>query len=149
MILKLNQNEQIKEPEVQITYAQMNEEVERVATFVRTLGTTIRCKSDGKETYIPAADIYYFESVDKKSFVYCEKDVYQTELRLYELEEQLGSKGFARINKACILNLAFLDSIRPLPSSRLEATLKNDEKLFVSRKYLGEIKSILQRRSGL
>ena len=149
MILKLNQNGQIKEAEVMITYAQMNDEVQKVASFVRTVGTTIRCKSDGKEMYIAAADIYYFESVDKKSFVYGEKDVYQTELRLYELEEQLGSIGFVRINKACILNLEVLHSIRPLPSSRLEATLKNGEKLFVSRKYLGAIKSILQRGSEL
>lgn len=52
--------------------------------------------------------------------------------------------GFVQISKSCILNINVLDFVRPLLNSRMEATLKNGERLNVSRKYLVNIKSKLQ-----
>ena len=91
-----------------------------------------------------ASDIYYIESVDKKTFLYCEKEVYRTEFRLYQLMDMLSGLGFVQISKSYILNINTLDSIKPLLNKRMEATLKNGERLHVSRKYLTNIKHELQ-----
>lgn len=149
LLLKLIHNEKTDEQEVDIRYAHMTSEIERVASFIRNMNVSVKCRTEDGECYISAADIYYVESVDKKSFVYCREKVYQTDYRLYELEEELRGNGFVRISKSCILNIEVLQAIRPLLNSRLEASLLNGEKVFISRKYLSEVKNILQRRQGL
>ncbi len=88
-------------------------------------------------------DIYYIESVDKKTFVYLENAVYRTDFRLYQLKDKLRAYGFVQISKSCILNINTLESIRPLFNSRMEATLKNGEKVNINRNYLNGVKNAL------
>ena len=144
MIIKLEQDSLIDDTEILIKYATMNKDVERIIALLQSLETRIKCNLDGNEKLVNASDIYYFESVDKMTFAYCERCVFRTELRLYQLAEDLAHLGFVQINKACILNINILDSIKPIFNSRMEATLKNGERLHVSRKYLETIKHALQ-----
>ena len=145
MLIKLEKNRSYKELEVLIKYSTMNEEVERLIALIRSAEIKVRCKCDGQEKYLNASDIYYIESVDKKTFVYGEEKVYQTDYRLHEIEDRLQNAGFVRISKSCLLNIHILDSIRPLLNSRLEATLQNGERVYVTRKYLRTIKDMLER----
>jgi len=85
-------------------------------------------------------DIYYIETVDSKTFLYCEKDVYESKQKLYELEETLISGDFLRISKSVIVNLSKIKSLSPALSGRLEAVLQNSEVVIVSRQYVGELK---------
>ena len=144
MIVKMEQDLSMEEVEINIKYATMTKDVERIVTMLKSATTRIKCSYDNGEKLVSVSDIYYFESVDKKTFVYCEKDVYRTELRLYQIAEDYAHLGFMQISKSCILNINALDSITPLPSSRMEATLKNTERVYVTRKYLGNIKRALQ-----
>ena len=116
------------------------------AVFMRLVAFRKRlpCNKEKKEIWVAVADIYYIESVDKHSFVYCEDEVYETELRLYQLEEELLAAGFVRISKSCLVNIRVLQSIKPLLNSRLEATLINGEKLTVTRKYIHVIRTALE-----
>lgn len=143
MIVKLEQDLSRKELEVLIKYASMNKDVERITTLLQSVDTRIKCNLDGSEKLVNVADIYYIESVDKKTFVYGEKSVYRTESRLYQLAEELAHLGFVQISKSCILNINILDSIKTLVNSRMEATLINGERLYVTRKYLDNIKQAL------
>ena len=43
---------------------------------------------NGRMTMIEPKDIFYFESVDNKTFIYCEKQVYESKMKLYEIENQ-------------------------------------------------------------
>lgn len=144
MLLKLEQDTARKEIEVSIKFAEMNQDVRKLISLIRSADTQIRCTADGKEKLLNASDVYYIESVDKRTFIYCESKVYRTDLRLYQLSETLSPVGFVQISKSCILNINVLDFVRPLLNSRMEATLKNGERLNVSRKYLANIKSKLQ-----
>jgi Response regulator of the LytR/AlgR family len=144
MIIKLEQDLSKNDIEIRIRYATMSKEVERINTILLSADTRIKCKLDNSDKFVNASDIYYFESVDKRTFVYCERSVYRTESRLYQLAEDLIQLGFVQINKACILNINVLDSIKPLLNSRMEATLKNGERLYITRKYLDNIKQALQ-----
>jgi DNA-binding LytR/AlgR family response regulator len=145
MIIKLEQDLSRKDIEILIKYAaEKNKDVERIVILLQSADTRIKCSLDNSEKLINASDIYYIESVDKKTFVYCIDNVFRTELRLYQLAEELADAGFIQINKSCILNINVLDSIKPLFNSRMEATLKNGERLYVTRKYLDSIKQALQ-----
>lgn len=144
MILKTEEDLSCKDIEVLIRYAEMNDHVEQIISRLKSLNTRIKCSHDGNEYFINACDIYYLESVDKRSFVYLEKAIYQTEFRLYQLAEQLKHLGFVQISKSCVLNVNMLEYIRPLMNSRMEATLKNGERLYITRKYLSAVKQSLQ-----
>ena len=144
MIVKLEQDLSVREIEVHIKYAKMTNDVERISTLLKSATTRIKCSYDKGEILVNISDIYYFESVDKMTFVYCEKEVYRTELRLYQIAENYAHLDFMQISKSCILNINALNSITPLPSSRMEATIKNNERVYVTRKYLGNIKRALQ-----
>lgn len=146
MIVRLEQNLTQEEIEVLIRYAKMNNSVKRLVSLVESFDTTVKCNTDSEDILVNTSDIYYIESVDKRSFVYCDKEVYRTELRLYQLMEQLSDWGFIQVSKSCIVNLNMLSSIRPLLNSRLEATLKNGERVNVTRKYISGIRSKLQER---
>jgi DNA-binding LytR/AlgR family response regulator len=80
--------------------------------------------------------------------VYCESEVYQSGLRLIELEEVLSHAGFVRVSKSAILNVEKLRGVKNLANSKLEALLVNDERICVSRKYLKDIREVLLRRNG-
>jgi len=144
MIVKLLQDHTVEEMEVVIKYSTMNEEVSNIANMLQSAEARIKCHLDGIEKYVRVSDIYYFESVDKMTFVYCEKDVCRTEYRLYQLVDDFAHLGFVQISKSCVLNINVLDSLKALSNSRMEAILKNNESVHVTRKYLANIKKALQ-----
>ncbi len=135
------------ETEVLVKYAELNKDVERITELLNSVETRIKCEADGVVRLVGASDIFYIESVDKMTFVYCEQRVYRTDARIYQLAEELGTAGFVQISKSCLLNINVLESIKPLPSSRMEATLTNGERLHVTRKYLDNIKRELRKEA--
>ena len=94
---------------------------------------------DGKTVLLEISFIYYIESVDKRTFVYTKENCYESKLRLYELEESLGSY-FLRISKSMIANLKKIKSVKSDLSGRMEASMLNGEKIVISRSYVKEIK---------
>lgn len=148
MRLILRERQDLEHPEVIIEYRELTDGVKRVSAFVRSVDQSISCKREGKEFSIPLSDVFYIESVDKKTFVYGETEVYQTRLRLAELEKMLSHAGFVRVSKSVILNIEKLRGVKNLANSRLEAFLSNNERICVSRKYLKEIRAVLLRRNA-
>ena len=112
--------------------------------MLKSVDIQIKCNDNGIERMINISDIYYIESVDKQTFVYLEKEVYHTDLRLYQLIEQLKKYRFVQISKSCILNIYYMDSIKPIFNSRMEATLKNSERVYINRNYLNDVKRALK-----
>lgn len=147
MIVKFEENLTLKELEVLIRYATMDETVQKLETLLHSVDKTIRCSLKGRELWLPASDIYYIESVDKHTFVYSQHNVYHSNLRLYQLLEQLADAGFVQVSKSCLINLNVLESIKPLLNSRLEATLSSGDRINVTRKYIPSIRKALERRS--
>ena len=147
MRLLLCERQDLEEPEVTIAYHEMTESVKRVSDYVRYVDQTILCKKDNEEIAVLINDIFYLESVDKKVFVYCEKEVFRSNYKLYELEEMLSQAGFVRVSKSVLLNIEKLMGLKTLVNSKLEARLSNGESICVTRKYLKDIKSELLRRN--
>lgn len=144
MILKIEQDLACDDVEVSIRYANMNKNVQRMIDLLQAFDMKIKCSDNGIERFVNASDILYAESVDKKTFLYLENHVYRTEFRLYQLAKDLAQFGFVQVSKSCILNINALESVKPLMNSRMEATLKNGEKIYINRKYLSDIKRALK-----
>lgn len=149
MKIKKQQDPSCPEIEITLRYANEDGKVKRIVSFLRSVEMQIKCDIDNTEKMIGVADIFYIESVDKKTFVYLEKSVYHTDHRLYQLMDDLREYGFVQISKSCILNINVLDSIKPLFNSRMEALLKNGEKVYINRGYLSQVKEALRGGEGL
>ncbi len=97
-----------------------------------------------KEIYrLPVKEIFYFETVDNKSFFYSKDRVYETKLKLYEFEELCRGTAFFRASKSVVLNADRIRCVKPALSGRFEATLENGEKVVVSRQYVADLKKAL------
>ncbi|MCM1145623.1 MAG: LytTR family transcriptional regulator DNA-binding domain-containing protein, partial [Lachnoclostridium sp.] len=92
---------------------------------------------------LPPSEIYYFDAVDNRVYAYTQKEVYETKLKLYELEERLRHTDFFRASKSTIINLSKVQNFSPGFNGRFEVCLKNEEKLIVSRQYVPVLKEKL------
>jgi len=88
-------------------------------------------------------DVYYFESVDNKVFIYCKNKIYESKQKLYELEQLCESRRFFRCSKSTILNIEKIALIHPSFSGRFEAIMDNKETVIISRQYVPQLKSKL------
>lgn len=84
--------------------------------------------------------IYYIESIQEVQHIHTEKQVYTTKQRLYSLEEELP-ESFVRISKSVILNMEKVKEYRPVMGGMMTAEFPNGEIVYISRKYLKEIRS--------
>jgi len=144
MVLRLEQNTAQNDIEIVITYPVKNKIVERIVSLIKSVDAQIECYSDDIVKLVNVSDIYYIESIDKKTLVFCEKGSYQIKKRLYQVYDELADNGFVQISKYCIMNMNKLEEIKPLANSHLEAVLSNGKCLYVTRKYLANIKRHLQ-----
>ena len=141
--LTIREDPNINETEVSVVCPKMTAEVEEIVANIGLIGQTFAGKKEGATFFIPASDIFYFESVDGNTFFYTEGETYEATARLYKIEESLQNLKFARVSKTVIANLRKMRCIMPAQNSRLVATLINDEKIVVSRQYVSEIKKKL------
>ncbi|KMT22379.1 LytTR family DNA-binding domain-containing protein [Clostridium cylindrosporum] len=140
MKLIIDQSLENKELEITIKCNLIDPKLEKLISQIRLYFFSIVGRKDGESFPIQLEDVYYFESIDDKTFTYCEKTVYECDLKLYELENQLGDTSFIRISKSCILNTLKLKSVKALLNGKMEASLLNGEKQIINRHYVKAIK---------
>lgn len=93
---------------------------------------------------VPVRDIVWGEVVDEKVFIYTASEMYQTTLGLGMLESRWERLGLFRCAKSTLVNLNAIQALRSLGGNRIEATLKNGEKIVVSRRYAPLLRERIQ-----
>lgn len=145
MRIMLEQDPAYGETEVIIHCAQADEDVLRLVAMLRVHQKKLVGILDGERHLLDVKDVLYIDTVDKKTFLYTDKAVYQSALRLYELEEALGELDFFRAGRSAICNFRRVKSVRPELGRRFLVTMDNGEQIWVSRQYAGELKDKLQQ----
>jgi len=133
--IHINEDPTLDQTEITIDCNRISPEIEKLISMLRIMDLKLTGRKDDQTYILDAAKVYYIDTVDKKTFFYTKTDVYETDLKLYELEEQLASLDFVRINKSCIINFAQIHSIKADLDGKLMVTLCNHEKVIVSRQY--------------
>ncbi len=132
-----------EEDEIIIRCKQMDEHILKLVYALKAGQEKITATKGTDIVQVVPKEIYYFEAVDNKVFLYLDKEVYETKLKLYELEERFQDTDFLRVSKSVILNLSKVKSLSPAFNGRFEATMKNGEKLIISRQYVPVLKEKL------
>jgi DNA-binding LytR/AlgR family response regulator len=144
MKLKLNEDRSLKEAVIDITFNMFDRHIQKIVDTINLGNVKLEGVLKDKHYFLVSYDVCYLESVDGRSFIYTESDVYESKEKLYELEEKLKGTSFVKINKQTLLNMDYLESVAPMSNYRLEATLKNKEKVIISRHYMKEVKDYLK-----
>ncbi len=137
----------VKETEVVISCRMVDESILRLRDYILGFGSKIRAKSESGIEHISVSDAYYFETVDNRTFLYTQNDVFEVSMRLYELEEILDGRDFFRISRTQLMNINHAVRFKPEINRTITVTMENGEKISISRKYSAEIKKILKESS--
>ena len=143
MKIQISEREEQEELEVIINCRKANEQVMKMVTMMHVYDSKITGIKNGETYILDAAKILYIDTVDKKTFFYTKGDIYETPLKLYELEERLAGCDFFRASKSSIVNFNQIHSLRPDFGGRMLLMMNNGEKLYVSRQYVSVIKEKL------
>ena len=106
----------------------------------QTANTELTGYLDDKIVRLDYQDVYYFEANENRVFAYYQSEVYEVKYKLYELEELFSPMDFVRCSKSMIVNMEKIEYLSPLFSGKLEAHLKNGEKVVISRQYVHSLK---------
>lgn len=145
MKITLNQDPSYRETEVIIHCAQADEDILRLVAMLRVYQKKLVGILDGERHLLDVKDVLYIDTADKRTFLYTQQVVYQSALRLYELEDALKELDFFRAGRSTILNFRRVKSVRPELGRRWLVTMDNGEQIWVSRQYAGELKDKLQQ----
>jgi len=95
-----------------------------------------------KVSLLPTSDVLYIETVDSKTYVYTEDEVYLNKLKLSEIEKLLDKGEFFRVSKQTLINLQKVENISPAGGGRFKAQLFNGEDIVISRQFVPKLKEI-------
>ncbi len=138
MKVRLEIEEALEEDYVVIHCKRLNEQIMQVQNILADIGSqykTILLHRENKEYYLPLDKILFFETENKEVRVHTKTEIYDTEYKLYELEELLPGY-FMRISKSTIVNLKQVYSIsRNITASSLVEFANCHKQVYVSRNY--------------
>ncbi len=132
------------EDELILNYVESNEEVDRILAFMRQKGRRLLGWREKEQVVIRPEEILYIETVDNRTFVYTEQEVYKVNYSLSQLEELLGEKKFFRCSKSMIMNINRVVSLKSLSSNRIDAVMRNGEHIMISRTYASDFRRRLR-----
>lgn len=135
----------LEEPEITIKCDEYNSQIEDIVKFLESVKVTLIGKKDGESYVIDLQDVYYFESVENRTFAYVEKDVYEVNHRLYEIAEMYKNSSFIQASRTIVVNINYIKKINTLVNGRILASLENGERMIITRVYAQDFKRKLIR----
>lgn len=132
-----------QEEEIIIRCHEEDEEIRGMVHRLQTDTLVLLGYQNERVHRIKLRDIYYFEAVDGKVFIYCRSSMYEVKQKLYELEALCSRLSCFRASKSTVLNIAKISMVRPAFSGRFEAVLDNGEHVVISRQYVPILKNML------
>ncbi len=132
-----------EEDEIIIRCKQVDDRLLKTIYSLKACHDKITVSKGEKISQLSPSEIFYFDTVDNRVYAYTQQDVYETKLKLYELEVRLAHTDFFRASKSTIINLSKVKNFSPSFHGRFEVCLKNGENLVVSRQYVPGLKEKL------
>ena len=143
MKITININADVKDTDVVINCNQLSPEIERILATLRILNQQLMVTKENETYILDVSEIIYVEAIERKTFVYTQNEIYESKLKLYEMEEKLIQCGFFRVSKSCLVQLKYIKSLKNDVDRIIRLTLKSGEQIMVSRQYADEMKKRL------
>lgn len=148
MKLIKTREENIEENYLELHYDKMDEETNAVLERLRGTLRYIDGTCDEKKVTVAITDIYYIDTVDRKTFAYTKDMCVEIKEALRDFIEDYSDAGFARISKSSVVNIYKIKKLQGDLNMRVIIFLKNDEKLIMNRSYKREFYERLDKLQG-
>lgn len=140
--LRMFQTEKSEE-RIDLYYSEMTPAIKQIISIVKDEKPTLYGTYNEEKVLLDSKEIFYFDTVDRRTFAYTSVQVFQVAKTLTALEEELRAFGFVRINKSNLVNIYMISRIKSEPNMKISAVLKNGEKLQINRGYKREFEDYL------
>lgn len=131
-------------PQVLIQCNENNQEVQEIVHLLESKDRKLIGSLDHEEHVLDPKDVLYAESVDGVTYLYTSENVYRTAYSLSELEQMCSSRGYFRCSKSSVLNIHAIKSLKSEVGNRIDACLRNEEHIVISRRYAKHLRAILK-----
>jgi DNA-binding LytR/AlgR family response regulator len=149
MKVRIEIDETLFEDEVVIRCRRLDEETQKIYQSLQEVKKETRSilfYHDNTEYYFPLDKIFFFETEEHGVRAHTQDQIYETQYRLYELEEMLPGT-FMRVSKSTILNLQHIFSItKNLTAASVVQFSGTHKQVYVSRNYYKPLKSRLEEK---
>jgi two-component system response regulator LytT len=136
-------DEEATDLKISVTCKQLSPDIEKILATLRMMNHQLTARKDTEIYLLDIADVIYIESVDRKCFIYTLDEIYESDFRLYELEQQLEEYGFVRVSKSFLIHLQKIHSLKADINRKIRITMSNGEQIMASRQYADELKKRL------
>lgn len=143
MKIEIFVDEKATDLNISVTCKQLTPDVEKILTMLRMMNQQLMAKKNEETYLLDISQVIYIESVDRKCFVYTSDEMYESDFRLYELEQQLEEYGFFRVSKSFLIHLQKVHSLKADINRKIRITMSNGEQIIASRQYAEELKKRL------
>ena len=133
---------------LELHYDEIDEETNSVLERLRGTLRYIEGTSDERKVTVAITDIYYIDTVDRKTFAYTKDMCVEIKEALRDFIEEFEDSGFAHISKSSVVNIYKIKKLQGDINMRVIIFLKNDEKLVMNRSYKREFYERLYKLQG-
>ena len=122
-----------------------DEKIQHIVSLLKSNSTTtkILLQDDEKEILTDIVDILYFETIERKVYASTSNDKLICRYSLSEISSMFKSRGITQIGKSLLVNVNHVKSLESEFSGNYVITLKNDQKLVVSRFYMKDFRNLI------
>lgn len=133
-----------QEPRILILTDSLNQEIsDLMRKLAEEVPPLLSGSRNGKIEVLREEDLIRVYAASGKVFAVTDRGEYVLHLRLYDLEERLDPHFFVRISHSEIINLRKVLHFDLSLAGTICVKLTNEEKTYVSRRYVAKIKKIL------
>ncbi|KRN11400.1 LytTR family DNA-binding domain-containing protein [Liquorilactobacillus mali] len=147
MKIRVEIDKEVKETEVVIRASEQTDDVKKLYEEIlrKIINKRIKLFQGATEFYINSSNILFFETDERIVNAHTRSDLFETHLRLYELENLLP-QNFMRISKSAIINLDEVYTLTRSLTGNLIAFHESYKQVYVSRRYFKDVKKRLESR---
>ena len=143
MKITINVEPSATETSLLVTCKELTPQVEKLLATIRILDKQITANKGDSVCLIDLADVFYIEALERKTFIYTDKEVFDSEMKLYELEAALAQYNFIRVSKNTICSLSKIESLKSEVDRKIKITMENGYQIIASRMYADELRKKL------
>lgn len=143
MKIEIITDENAEDLKISVVCRQLSPQVEKIIAMLRMTDNQLTARKNDEIHLLDISRVIYIEAIDRKCFIYTADDIYESELKLYELEQQLEEYGFFRVSKSVLIHLHNVQSLKADINRRIRITMSNGEQIIASRQYADQLKKRL------
>lgn len=146
MLIDIVKKSNLKQRKVVIHTSNNDDRIDDFVNYIQNFENKIIGYSRKEQMILNLVDIFNFYTSNKKVYATTVNGDYLIKMRLYELESSLN-QYFIRISNTDIINTYHVQSFKREGINTICVILKNNSKLYVSRRYWPVVKKKMEELS--